>query len=101
MAILTAQEKSLIFLAKAQQRLDPLGRTVHERVAECLAVSENSIARVVAAYNKHGDDAFMAPPAKRGRPRSEVEPYREFIMEVINDRNLLRQPTSSKTYVPS
>ncbi|OWZ21637.1 hypothetical protein PHMEG_0003777 [Phytophthora megakarya] len=93
MSILTAQEKILIvhthryILAEAQLRVDPLRRTR----TECLAVSESLAARVVAAYNEYSYDAFMAPPVKRGHhPSSEVEHYREFIMEVINDRNLLR-----------
>ncbi|KAG6944087.1 hypothetical protein JG687_00018060, partial [Phytophthora cactorum] len=47
MAYRTAQEKMLIvhahiyFLAEAQQRLDPPGRAVRERVAKSLAVSES------------------------------------------------------------
>jgi transposase len=103
MAHRTPQEKMLIvrthryFLTEAQQRLDPLGRAVHERVAKSLAVSESLVARVVAAWNQHGEDAFAVPPAKRGRPpRSEVEDYRDYITEIINDRNLSQKPTASR-----
>ncbi|KAG6961905.1 hypothetical protein JG687_00007444 [Phytophthora cactorum] len=46
------------FLADAQTLLDPLGRAVRECVAKCLAVSANMVARVVAAYNVHGEEAF-------------------------------------------
>ncbi|KAG3084430.1 hypothetical protein PI124_g18649 [Phytophthora idaei] len=51
----TPQEKMLIvhthkyFLTEAQQRLDPLGRAVRERVAKSLAVLESMVARVLAA----------------------------------------------------
>ncbi|KAF1785442.1 hypothetical protein GQ600_1845 [Phytophthora cactorum] len=51
----TPQEKMIIvhthkyFLAEPQQRLDPLGRAVRERIAKCLAVLESMVARVVAA----------------------------------------------------
>ncbi|KAF1790259.1 hypothetical protein GQ600_2542 [Phytophthora cactorum] len=90
-------QHSNVFLAEAQQRLDPLGRAVRERVAKCLAVSESMVAHVVAAYNAHGEEEFAVPPAKRGcPPRSEVENYREFITEIINDRNISRKPTTSK-----
>ncbi|KAG2867851.1 hypothetical protein PC113_g1651 [Phytophthora cactorum] len=99
----TPQEKMLIvhthkyFLAEAQQRLDHLGRAVRERVAKALAVSESMVARVLAAYNVHGEEAFAVPTAKCGcPPRSEVENYREFITEIINDRNISRKPTTSK-----
>ncbi|KAF1780614.1 Jacalin-like lectin domain [Phytophthora cactorum] len=73
----------------AQQRLDPLGRAVRERVDKCLAISESMVVRVLAACNVHGEEAFAVPPAKRGcSPRSEVENYSEFITEIINDRNI-------------
>ncbi|KAF1786845.1 hypothetical protein GQ600_26014 [Phytophthora cactorum] len=74
----TPQEKMLIvhthkyFLAEAQQRLDPLGRAVLERVAKSLAVSESMVARVLAAYNVHGEEAFAVPAdAHQGR-RSKI-----------------------------
>ncbi|KAF1794060.1 hypothetical protein GQ600_11170 [Phytophthora cactorum] len=74
----TPQEKMLIvhthkyFLAEAQQRLDPLGRAVRERVAKSLAVSESMVARVLAAYNVHGEGAFAVPAdALQGR-RSKI-----------------------------
>ncbi|KAF1788949.1 hypothetical protein GQ600_19349 [Phytophthora cactorum] len=77
----TPQEKMLIvhthkyFLAEAQQRLDPLGRAVCERVAKSLAVSESMVARVLAAYNVHGEEAFAVPQrsadAHQGR-RSKI-----------------------------
>ncbi|KAG4232426.1 hypothetical protein PC116_g19343 [Phytophthora cactorum] len=99
----TPQEKMIIvhthkyFLAEPQQRLDPLGRAVRERIAKCLAVLESMVARVVAAHNAHREEEFAVPPAKRGcPPRSEVENYCEFITEIKNDRNISRKPTTSK-----
>ncbi|KAG3106977.1 hypothetical protein PI124_g12266 [Phytophthora idaei] len=83
----TPQEKMLIvhthkyFLAEAEQRLDPLGRAVRERVAKSVVLLESMVARVLAAYNVHGEEAFAVPPAKRGSPpRSEIENSREFII---------------------
>ncbi|KAG4045909.1 hypothetical protein PC123_g18689 [Phytophthora cactorum] len=73
----TPQEKMLIvhthkyILAEAQQRLDPLGRTVRERIAKSLAVSESMVARVLAAYNVHGEEAFAVPADHQGR-RSKI-----------------------------
>ncbi|KAG3088353.1 hypothetical protein PI124_g17748 [Phytophthora idaei] len=64
----TPQDKMLIvhthkyFLTEAQQRLDPLGRAVRERVAKSLEVSESMVARVLAAYNVHGKESFAVPP---------------------------------------
>ncbi|KAG6949250.1 hypothetical protein JG688_00014707 [Phytophthora aleatoria] len=94
----TPQEKMLIvhthkyFLTEAQQRLDPLERAVRERVAKCLAVSESMVAHVVTAYNVDGEEAFAVPPAKREcPPRSEVENYRGFITEIINDHHSMRE----------
>ncbi|KAF1785633.1 hypothetical protein GQ600_22371 [Phytophthora cactorum] len=92
----TPQEKIFIvhthkyFLAEAQQRLDPLGRAVRERVAKSLAVSDSMVARVLRAYNGHGEEAFAVPRM------SEVENYRDFITEIISDRNISRKPTTSK-----
>ncbi|KAG2903903.1 hypothetical protein PC116_g8438 [Phytophthora cactorum] len=70
----TPQEKMLVvhthkyFLAEAQQRLDPLGRAVRERVAKSLAVSESMAARVLAAYNVHGEEPFaVTADAHQGR----------------------------------
>eukprot|EP00644_Phytophthora_capsici_P006599 jgi/Phyca11/52112/gw1.36.542.1 len=98
----TRQEKLLIvhahryFLAESRQRLDPLGRAVRRRVAECLAVSEDLVARVVADYNKHGEADFAAPPAKRGcPPRSHVQDMHGYITDIIRDRNLSKLPTTS------
>ncbi|KAG6945628.1 hypothetical protein JG688_00016464 [Phytophthora aleatoria] len=65
----TPQEKMFIvhmhkyFMAEAQQRLDPLGRAVRERVVKSLALSESMVARVLGAYNVHGKEAFAVPPA--------------------------------------
>ncbi|KAF1786279.1 hypothetical protein GQ600_3336 [Phytophthora cactorum] len=63
------------FLADAQTLLDPLGRAVRECVAKCLAVSANMVARVVAAYNVHGEEAFAvlqrSADAHQGR-RSKI-----------------------------
>ncbi|KAG3109711.1 hypothetical protein PI125_g10674 [Phytophthora idaei] len=50
------------FLAEAQQRLDPLGQAVRERVAKSLTVSESMVVRVLRAYNVHGKEAFAVPP---------------------------------------
>ncbi|KAG2984641.1 hypothetical protein PC129_g17927 [Phytophthora cactorum] len=68
----TPQENMLIvhthkyFLAEAQQRLDPLGRAVRERVAKS---SESMVARVL---NVHGEEAFAVPAdAHQGR-RSKI-----------------------------
>ncbi|KAG6950899.1 hypothetical protein JG687_00013959 [Phytophthora cactorum] len=64
----TPQEKMLIvhthkyFMAETQQRLDPLGRAVRERVAKSLALSESMVARVLGPYNVHGEEAFAVPP---------------------------------------
>ncbi|KAF1777843.1 hypothetical protein GQ600_18958 [Phytophthora cactorum] len=91
----TPQEKMLIvhthkyFLAEGQQRLDPLGRAVRERVAKSLAVSESMVARVLAAYNVHGEEGICG--ARGCPPRSEVENYREFITEIINDHHSMRE----------
>ncbi|KAF1775280.1 hypothetical protein GQ600_4438 [Phytophthora cactorum] len=74
----TPQEKMLIvhthkyFLAEAQQRLDPLGRAVRERVAKSLAVSESMVARVLAAYNVHGEEAFAVPADAHQGQRSKI-----------------------------
>ncbi|EEY66895.1 uncharacterized protein PITG_17761 [Phytophthora infestans T30-4] len=106
MAHRTSQEKLLIvhahryFLAEARQRLSPLGRAVRQRVAECLAVSEDLVARVVAAYNKHGEADLEAPPSKRGcPPRSHVQDLHGYITDIIRDRNLSkRRGTSAPKY---
>ncbi|KAG2773112.1 hypothetical protein PC129_g16947 [Phytophthora cactorum] len=78
MAYRTAQEKMLIvhahiyFLAEAQQRLDPPGRAVRERVAKSLAVSESMVARVLAAYNVHSEEAFAVPADAHQGQRSKI-----------------------------
>ncbi|KAF1784978.1 hypothetical protein GQ600_25496 [Phytophthora cactorum] len=91
------QEKMLIvhthkyFLAEAQQRLDPLGRAVRERVAKSLAVSESMVARVLAAYNVHGEEAFEVPAdAHQGGAYVEQPPHRRYLapaptMEELQD----------------
>ncbi|KAF1774649.1 hypothetical protein GQ600_16540 [Phytophthora cactorum] len=79
--IISSYFEKKIFLAEAQQRLDPLGRAVRERVAKSLAVSESIVARVLAAYNVHGEEAFAVPAdAHQGGayveqpPPSEIAP---------------------------
>ncbi|KAG3092066.1 hypothetical protein PI125_g17243 [Phytophthora idaei] len=46
------------FLNEAQQRLDPERRAVRQRVAACLAASEDVVKPTMAHWNKHHDAAY-------------------------------------------
>jgi hypothetical protein len=73
--VLNSAEKMMILRAhqyflkeKVERRARTQGK-VRQRVAECLQISEKTVSRVVAHWNKHHDPSFLAKKSSRGKPQ--------------------------------
>ncbi|KAF1788508.1 hypothetical protein GQ600_22031 [Phytophthora cactorum] len=85
----TPQEKMLIvhthkyIFGRGSATAGSPGTTVRERVAKSLAVSESMVARVLAAYNVHGEEAFAVPADHQGGAYVEQQPPSEIAQRLL------------------